>query len=44
VTFICGENLKSVVYVNNRHDLEALKKNIREAIDNIQQCELQQVS
>jgi hypothetical protein len=29
---------------NNPHDLEALKQNIREAIYNIQQRELQQVS
>jgi hypothetical protein len=35
---------KSVVYANNPHDLEALKQNIREAIYNIQQHELQQVS
>jgi hypothetical protein len=32
--------LKSVVYANNPHDLEALKQNIREAIYNIQQREL----
>jgi hypothetical protein len=32
------------VYVNNPHDLEALKQNIREAIHNIQQRELQHVS
>jgi hypothetical protein len=32
------------VYGNNPHDLEALKQNIREAIYNIQQRELQQVS
>jgi hypothetical protein len=36
--------LKSVVYVNNPHDLEALKQNICEAIYNIQQRELQQIS
>jgi trehalose-6-phosphate synthase len=36
--------LKSVAYANNPHDLEALKENIREAIYNIQQRELQQVS
>jgi hypothetical protein len=36
--------LNSVVYGNNSHDLEALKQNIREAIYNIQQRELQQVS
>jgi hypothetical protein len=35
--------LKSVVYANNPHDLEALKQNIREAVYNIQQRELQQV-
>jgi Leu/Phe-tRNA-protein transferase len=40
----CGEDSKSVVYANNLHDPEALKQNIREAIYNIQQCELQQVS
>jgi hypothetical protein len=32
------------VYANNPHDLEALKQNIHEATDNIQQLELQQVS
>jgi hypothetical protein len=32
------------MYANNPHDLEALKENIREAIYNIQQRELQQVS
>jgi hypothetical protein len=36
--------LKSVVYANNPHDLEALKQNIREVIYNMQQRELQQVS
>jgi hypothetical protein len=36
--------LKIVVYTNNPHDLEALQQNIREAIHNIQQRELQQVS
>jgi hypothetical protein len=41
--FLFGK-LKSVVYANNPHDLEALKQNIREAIYNIQQRELQQVS
>jgi hypothetical protein len=35
--------LKCVVYANNPHDLESLKQNIREAIYNIQQLELQQV-
>jgi hypothetical protein len=35
--------LKSVVYTNNPHDLEALKQNIREAVYSIQQCELEQV-
>jgi hypothetical protein len=34
----------NVVYANNLHELEALKQNIREAIYNIQQRELQQVS
>jgi hypothetical protein len=29
------------VYANNPHDLEALKENIREAIYNIQERELQ---
>jgi hypothetical protein len=37
-------HLSLIVYVNNLHDLEALKQNIREAIYNTQQCELQQVS
>jgi hypothetical protein len=41
--YIWGE-LKSVVYANNPHDLAALKQNIHEAIYNIQQRELQQVS
>jgi hypothetical protein len=36
--------LKNAVYDNNPHHLEALKQNIREAIYNIQQRELQQVS
>jgi hypothetical protein len=36
--------LKNVVYANNPHDLEALKQNIPEATDNIQQRELQHVS
>jgi hypothetical protein len=36
--------LKSVVYANNPNDLQALKQNIREAIYDIQQCELQHVS
>jgi hypothetical protein len=36
--------LKNVAYANNLHDLEALKQSIREAIYNIQQHELQQVS
>jgi hypothetical protein len=36
--------LKSVVYANNPHGLEALKQNIREAMSNIQQRELQQVT
>jgi hypothetical protein len=36
--------LKSVVYANSPHGLEALKQNIREANYNIQQRELQQVS
>jgi hypothetical protein len=39
-----GENSKSVVHANTPQDLEALKQNIREAIYNIQQSELQQVS
>jgi hypothetical protein len=44
--FYLWGKLKSVVYLyaNNQHDLEALKQNIREAIYNIQQLELQQVS
>jgi hypothetical protein len=37
-------NLKSAVYANNPHDLGALKQNIREAIYNSEQRELQQVS
>jgi hypothetical protein len=36
--------LKSVVYAYNPHGLEALKQNIHEAIYNIQQRQLQQVS
>jgi hypothetical protein len=32
------------MYVNNPRDLEAVKQNIREAIYNIQQRELQQIS
>jgi hypothetical protein len=36
--------LKNVLYAKNPHDLEALKQNFREAIYNIQQRELQQVS
>jgi hypothetical protein len=32
------------VYANNPHDLEALKQNILEAIYDIQQHELQQIS
>jgi hypothetical protein len=36
--------LKSIVYANNPHDLEALKQNIREAVYNIQKRELQQTS
>jgi hypothetical protein len=35
---------QSVVYANKLHDLVALKQNIHEAIYNIQQRELQQVS
>jgi hypothetical protein len=42
--FYLWGKLKSVLYANNPHDLEALKQNIREAIYNIQQRELQQVS
>jgi hypothetical protein len=44
VIFIFWGKLKSVVYANNPHDQESLKQNIREAIYNIQQRELQQVS
>jgi DNA helicase TIP49 (TBP-interacting protein) len=40
---LCGK-LKSALYANDTHDLEALKQNIREAIYNIQQRELQKVS
>jgi hypothetical protein len=36
--------LKSVVFANNPHDLDALKQNIGETIYNVQQCELLQVS
>jgi hypothetical protein len=36
--------LGSVVYANNPHDPQALKQYIHEAIYNIQQHELQQVS
>jgi hypothetical protein len=43
VIYLWGR-LKSVVHTNNPYDLEALKQNIREAIYNIQQRELQQVS
>jgi hypothetical protein len=32
------------MYANSPHDLEALKQNTREAIYNIQQCELHHVS
>jgi hypothetical protein len=42
--FYVWGNSESVVYVNNLRDLEALKQNIREAVYNIQQRELQQVS
>jgi hypothetical protein len=38
-----GKTQKCCV-VSNQYDLEALKDNIREAIYNIQQRELQQVS
>jgi hypothetical protein len=36
--------LKSVEYANNPHDLEAREQNICEAVYNIQQRELQQVT
>jgi hypothetical protein len=42
--FYLWGKLKSVVYANNPHHLEALKQNICEAIYNIQQRKLQQVS
>jgi hypothetical protein len=42
--FLFVGKTQSVVYANNPHDLEALNQNIREAIYNIQQRELQQVS
>jgi hypothetical protein len=42
--FYLWGKLRSVVYANNPHDLEALKQIIREEIYNIQQSELQQVS
>jgi hypothetical protein len=41
--FLCWK-LKSVVYANNPYDLEAQKQDISEAIYNIQQHELKQVS
>jgi hypothetical protein len=41
---LSGENSKSVVYANNPHDLTAVNQNIREAVYNIQQGELHQVS
>jgi hypothetical protein len=42
--FYLWGKLKSVVYVNNPHDLEALNQNIREEIYNIQQSKLRQIS
>jgi hypothetical protein len=42
--FYLSGKLKSVEYANNPYDLKALKQNIREAIYNIQQRELQHVS
>jgi hypothetical protein len=42
--FYLWRKLENVVYTNNPHDLEALKHNIHEAVYNIQQCELQQIS
>jgi hypothetical protein len=42
--FYLWGKLKNVVYVNNAHDLEALRQNIREAVYNIPRRELQQVS
>jgi hypothetical protein len=42
--FYLWGKLKSVMYANNPHDMEALKQNIREANYNIQKRELQQVS
>jgi hypothetical protein len=42
--FYLWGKLKSVLYANNPHELEALKQNIRKAVYNIQQRELQQVS
>jgi hypothetical protein len=36
--------LKNVLYADNPHDLGALNQNIREAVPNIQQRELQAVS
>jgi hypothetical protein len=41
--FYLWGKLKIVLYANNPHGLEALKQNIREAICNVQQLELQQV-
>jgi hypothetical protein len=42
--FYSWAKLKSVVHANNPHDPEALKQNIREAIYDTQQLELQQFS
>jgi hypothetical protein len=42
--FYLRRKLKSVVYANTPYDLEAPEQNIREAIYNIQQRELRQVS
>jgi hypothetical protein len=39
--FYLWKELKSVVYANSQHDLEALKQNSCEGIYNIQQRELQ---
>jgi hypothetical protein len=41
--FCLWGKLTNIVYANNTYDLEALKENIRGAVYNIQQHELQQV-
>ena len=41
--FICGGNLRGKVYSNNPHTIEELKTNIRNAIVEITQNELEKV-